>query len=202
MTSHLESREAAYRDAMIGGRIKMLLLFLVCAAPVIASYVTFYFIKPDGRVNYGTLIEPVKPLPELRLNMLDGKPFKLGEFKGKWVLLTFDRADCDNVCTQKLYKMRQLRTMQGKERDRLERVWLITDDGQLSTQTIRENDGMKMLRTAGTAAAREFPVESERADHIYLIDPLGNLMLRYPKDADPMKMHKDLGRLLKYSRIG
>lgn len=202
MTSHLESREAAYRDAMIGGRIKMLLLFLVCAAPVIASYVAFYIIKPDGRVNYGTLIEPARPLPEQSLNMLDGRPFKLGEFKGKWVLLTFDRADCDNVCARKLYKMRQLRTMQGKERDRLERVWLITDDGQLSTQTIRENDGMKMLRAAGTPVAGEFPVAGERIDHIYLIDPLGNLMLRYPKDADPMKMHKDLGRLLKYSRIG
>ena len=84
MTSHLETREAAYREAMIGGRVKLLLLFLVCAAPVVASYVTFYFFRPDGRVNYGTLIEPAKPLPEVTLSLLDGRPFRLAEFRGKW----------------------------------------------------------------------------------------------------------------------
>ncbi len=202
MTSHLESREAAYRDAMIGGRIKLVLLFLVCAAPVIASYLTFYVIKPEGRVNYGTLIEPPRPLPDVTLNQLDGTPFKLGALKGKWVLLTFDRAACEGSCAEKLHMMRQVRTMQGKERDRLERAWLVTDADQLQTQTIREYDGMKMLRAVDSPVVREFPAEGDRADHIYLLDPLGNLIMRYPKNADPKKMHKDLGRLLKYSRIG
>jgi hypothetical protein len=202
MTSHLESREAAYRDAMIGGRVKMLLILLVCAAPVIASYVSYYFIRPDARVNYGTLVDPARPLPDLPLGMLDSKPFRLSEFKGKWVLLTFDRAACEDACQQKLLKMRQLRIMQGKDRDRVERAWLITDSGALTTLLIREYDGMKMLRAADSPLAREFPVEGAREDHIYLIDPLGNLVLRYPKNADPMKMSRDLGRLLKYSGIG
>jgi AhpC/TSA family len=202
MTSHLENREAAYREAMIGGRIKMLLLFLVCAAPVIASYITFYFYKPDGRVNYGTLIEPPRPLPDAALSLLDGKPFHLAEFKGKWVLLTFDKGGCAEACAEKLFKMRQLRTMQGKERERLERAWVITDAEPLSTMLIREHDGMKMLREGNTRLADQFPADGDRADYIYLIDPLGNLMLRYPKAADPMKMTKDFGRLLKYSRIG
>jgi cytochrome oxidase Cu insertion factor (SCO1/SenC/PrrC family) len=202
MTSHLETREAAYREAMVGGRIRMLLIFLVCAAPVIASYVTFYFFRPDGRVNYGTLIQPAKPLPDASLAMLDGKPFRLSEFRGKWVLLTFDGGDCPDVCAEKLFKMRQVRTMQGKERERLERAWIITDQAQLSTQIIREHDGMKMLRAGTSPLVGEFPADGERTDHIYLIDPLGNLVLRYPKNADPMRMNKDLGRLLKYSRIG
>lgn len=202
MTTHLETREDAYREAMIGGRIKMLLIFLVCAAPVVASYVTYYFIKPEGRVNYGVLIEPARPLPDAELTLLDGKPFRLSEFRGKWVLLTFDAGDCPVACADKLFKMRQLRTMQGKERERVERAWLITDNAPLSTMLIREHDGMRMLRAGNSPLAREFPVEGERADHIYLIDPLGNLVLRYPKNADPMKMNKDLGRLLKYSRIG
>lgn len=202
MTNHLESREAAYREAMIGGRIKMLLILLVCAAPVIASYVTFYFIKPAGGVNYGTLIEPAKPLPDLPLGLVDGRPFRLAEFRGKWVLLTFDAAACPAQCADKLFKMRQLRTMQGKDRDRVERAWLITDEGQLSTMIMREYDGTRMLRATGSPLAREFPAAGELHDHIFLIDPLGNLVLRYPKDAEPMKMHKDLGRLLKYSRIG
>jgi cytochrome oxidase Cu insertion factor (SCO1/SenC/PrrC family) len=187
---------------MIAGRIKMLLIFLVCATPVIASYVTFYFFRPEGRINYGTLVEPVKPVPDAPLAQLDGKPFHLSEFKGKWVLLSFDGGACAVECTDKLFKMRQLRTMQGKERDRLERVWVITDELPLSTQLIREYDGTKMLRAGTYSVANGFPADGARTDHIYLIDPLGNLVLRYPKGADPMKMTKDLNRLLKYSRIG
>ena len=202
MTSHLETREDAYREAMIAGRIKLLLLFLVCATPVIASYVTFYFFRPDGRVNYGTLVEPVKPVPDMPLSMLDGKPYRLSEFRGKWILLTFDGGACAAECTDKLFKMRQLRTMQGKERDRLERAWIITDDVPLKIQIIREYDGTRMLRAGSSPLANTFPADGMRADHIYLIDPLGNLVLRYPKGADPMKMSKDLSRLLKYSRIG
>ena len=202
MTSHLETREDAYREAMIAGRIKLLLLFLVCATPVIASYVTFYFFRPDGRVNYGTLVEPVKPVPDMPLSMLDGKPSRLSEFRGKWILLTFDGGACAAECTDKLFKMRQLRTMQGKERDRLERAWIITDDVPLKIQIIREYDGTRMLRAGSSPLANTFPADGMRADHIYLIDPLGNLVLRYPKGADPMKMSKDLSRLLKYSRIG
>ena len=202
MTSHLETREDAYREAMIAGRIKMLLLFLVCATPVIASYVTFYFFRPEGRVNYGTLVEPVKPVPEVPLALLDGKTLRLSDFRGKWVLLTFDSGACAKDCTDKLFKMRQLRTMQGKERDRLERAWIIIDEVPLTTQIIREYDGTRMLRAGDSLVASAFPAEGVRADHIYLIDPLGNLVLRYPKGADPMKMSKDLSRLLKYSRIG
>ncbi len=202
MTSHLETREAAYRDTISHGRMKMLLILLACAAPVIASYASFYFFKPDGRINHGTLIEPVRPLPDVALGLLGGKPFKLSDFRGKWVLLTTDGGACGGICPDKLFKMRQVRTMQGKERDRIERAWLITDDAPLDTLLIREYDGMKMLRAAGSPLLGEFPAPVNRADHIYLIDPLGNLVLRYPRDADPMKMNKDLIRLLKYSRIG
>ena len=202
MPSHLDTRESAYRDAMTGGRIKLILLLLVCAAPVIASYVTFYFLKPEGRVNYGTLIEPARLLPEVTLATLDGRPYKLSGLRGKWVLLTFDGGACAATCLDKLFKMRQLRTMRGKERERIERAWIVTDDAKLSTTLIREHDEVKILRGADAALMREFPSEGNQTDYIYLIDPLGNLILRYPRDADPARVSRDLGRLLKYSRIG
>ena len=223
MANHLETREAAYRDTIQGGRLKMLLLFLVCAAPVVASYVTFYFVKPDQRINYGELLE-VKPLPDAALTLLDGKPFKLSEFNGKWLLLTLDGGECADACTKKLYNMRQVRTALGKDRDRVERAWIITDDAQLSTMTMREYDGTRMLRTRDSALLRAFPAAAMAvngatnatnnatnyansakgipSDHIYLIDPLGNLVLRFPKNEEPARMKKDLDRLLKYSRIG
>ena len=223
MANHLETREAAYRDTIQGGRLKMLLLFLVCAAPVVASYVTFYFVKPDQRINYGELLE-IKPLPDAALTLLDGKPFKLSEFNGKWLLLTLDGGECADACTKKLYNMRQVRTALGKDRDRVERAWIITDDAQLSTMTMREYDGTRMLRTRDSALLRAFPAAAMAvngatnatnnatnnansakgipSDHIYLIDPLGNLVLRFPKNEEPARMKKDLDRLLKYSRIG
>lgn len=103
-----------------------------------------------------------------------------------------------------LFMMRQLRTMQGKEMERIERVWLITDEQPLETMLMRVNDGTHMLRAPAADVARWLPVEQgERADdHIYLIDPLGNLMMRFPKNADPTKVKKDLAKLLKASAIG
>lgn len=201
MPNHLETREAAYAEAIRNGRLKMLLVLAVCAAPVIASYVSFYFLKPEGRTNYGAIVE-VKPLFASVLTLLDGKPFELREFKGKWVLVMQDSGDCPEACIKKLYAMRQVRLMQGKDRDRIERAWFITDDAALSTMTMREYDGTRMLRARGAALLKEFPAPQRAEDHVYLIDPLGNLVLRFPKDADPARMKKDLDRLLKYSRIG
>ena len=201
MAHHLDTREAAYKEAIRAGRIKMLLVLLVCAAPVIASYVSYYFLKPDGRTNYGSLLE-VKPLPPAPLALLDGKPFAVSEFKGKWVLVTVDGGACGDPCIKKLYAMRQVRLATGKEKDRVERAWLVNDNEALSTMTMREYNGTRMLRAQGAAVLKEFPAASRVEDHIYLIDPLGNLVLRFPKDADPARMKKDLDRLLKYSRIG
>jgi cytochrome oxidase Cu insertion factor (SCO1/SenC/PrrC family) len=206
MTTPLETREDAYRDVIRNGRMKMLLLALVCAAPVIASYVSFYFIKPEGRTNYGDLLLPVQTLPPAILHQLDGSPYPLETLKGKWVMLTIDHGACDKYCQDKLYKMRQVRLMQGKDADRVERAWLIDDDAPLETQLIRAYDGMHMLRAQGAPVLADLPEpnapDAAPRDGIYLIDPLGNLVLRFPKDADPMKMKKDLEHLLRISGIG
>ncbi|HEX4328390.1 MAG TPA: cytochrome C oxidase subunit I [Burkholderiales bacterium] len=204
MTTPLETREDAYRDVIRAGRIKMILILLVCAAPIIASYVTYYFVMPQGRVNYGELVMPVKPVPPAQLHTLDGRPYDFAALKGKWVMLTVDGGACPEACVEKLYKMRQVRAVQGKDADRIELAWLIDDEAQLETRVIRAYDATHMLRAAGTPLLAALPPASGGAlrDHIYLIDPLGNLVLRFPKDAVPEKMKKDLERLLKYSGIG
>ncbi len=202
MANHLETREAAYKEAISSGRLKMLMVFLVCASPVVASYVSYYFLKPDGRTNYGSLVE-VKPVSATPLALLNGRAFSMSELKGKWVLATIDGGACAEACIKKLYGMRQVRLTQGKDKDRVERAWLISDDEALSTTTIREYDGTRMLRAKNSPLLKEFPAPGGRVeDHIFLIDPLGNLVLRFPKDAEPARIQKDLSRLLKYSRIG
>lgn len=183
----------------------MLLVLAVCAAPVIASYFAYYVIQPSGRTNYGTLLDPrAYPTPVLGAKSLDGKPVELSAYRGKWIMLQVDQARCEAACQKKLYEMRQLRTAQGKEMDRVERVWLITDNEPLETVLMREYDGTHMLRAAAPAVQRWLPAAPGATvrDHLYMIDPLGNLMMRFPKDAEPNKIKKDLTRLLKASRIG
>ena len=183
-------------------------LFLViaaCAAPVILSYLTYYVIKPQTRNNYGDLIDPrAYPIPDLGSTDLEGKPASLEQFRGKWILLQVDAAGCDKGCQQKLYYMRQLRLTQGKEMDRIERVWLITDDAPLDIGLMKQYDGTHLLRVDPQKLAAWLPVVdgTKASDHLYMIDPLGNLMMRFPKDPDANKIKKDITRLLKASGIG
>lgn len=188
------------------GRWKLFAVIAICASPLIASYLTYYVIKPEGRTNYGALIDPrAYPIPAgLGTVSLDGKPAALNDYKGKWVMLQVSDAECPEACRKRLHDMRQLRLAQGKDMDRIERVWLITDDKPLETMLMREYDGTHMLRARPDALKAWLPAETGTApaDHIYMIDPLGNLMMRFPKDADPNKMKKDIAKLLKASRIG
>lgn len=187
------------------GRWKLFAVIAVSVAPLIASYLAYYVIKPQGRTNYGMLLDPRSyPMPALGSATLDGKPISLEAYKGKWIMLQVNDADCNDACRKKLYDMRQLRLAQGKDMDRVERVWLVTDDKPLETHLIREYDGTQMIRAKPDLVRAWLPAEPNTsvADHIYMIDPLGNLMMRFPKDADPNKIKKDLSRLLKASRIG
>jgi hypothetical protein len=187
------------------GRWKLLAVVAVCAAPLIASYFTYYVIKPSGRTNYGALIDPrAHPIPAMASTSLDGKPVPLDTYKGKWIMLKVGSSDCQQECQDQLFAMRQLRTMQGKEMERIERVWLITDQEPLETLMLRVNDGTRMLRAPADAVAKWLPVEQggKVEEHIYLIDPLGNLMMRFPAKPDPAKVKKDISKLLKASAIG
>jgi len=179
----------------------MLLIAALCLAPFVAAWIAFYYLQPQGGTNYGELI-PARPLIDPPLRHLDGRPFRLSELRGKWIMLQLDTADCGETCRAKLYNMRQVRLTQGREMERLERVWLILDDAPLETVLMREYDGTRLLRAGGSPLLANFSNGGDLRDHIYLIDPLGNLMLRFPKNADPSRMKKDIARLLQVSRIG
>lgn len=175
------------------------LLLALCIAPVLASYITYYFWQPSAHVNYGELLEP-RPLPDTKLSLTDGRPFHWRELKGKWVLVVVDSGRCDAYCQEKLVHIRQVRLAQSKETERLERVWLITDEASPGAMLLAQHHGTWLIRAAGGDFLKLFPAEGNRADHIYVIDPLGNLMMRYPREADPRRMLKDVARLLRHSK--
>ena len=182
------------------------LLLAVCVAPVLASYTAYYLLPPSGRTNYGALIDPQRPLPPLTLRRPDGVAVPATSLRGSWLMVQVDSGACDAGCEKKLWQMRQVRLTTGKDAERVRRVWLILDDLPLATSVIREYDGTILLRARADEIVAFLPLPDEPAarlaDHVWLIDPLGNLMMRWPKDADPSRMKKDLLKLLKASGVG
>ena len=177
------------------------LVAAVCVAPFVASFAAYYFYQPEGRLNYGELMAD-RQLPVTALKLVDGTAFSLAQLRGKWLFVTADDAACDAYCEKKLWQIRQVRKTQGKYPERIERVWLVTGGGRPAARLHAEYEGTWMVDAAGASLLRALPYSGALADHIYLVDPLGNLVLRYPRDADPGRMKKDLERLLKVSRIG
>ncbi len=198
------------------GRWKLYAVVAICAAPVIASYLVYYYVRPEARSNYGTLIEPQRPMPALHLQTLDGRGVDGASLRGKWLMVMIAGGGCPRACEERLYHLRQVRLTTGKERDRVVRVWLIPDDAPLSTMLIRAYDGTAMLRAdpneiaawlsensgASKLGERSGNIADRISDHIYLVDPLGNLMMRFPIDADPNQTRRDLAKLLRASRVG
>ena len=188
-------------DAPPRSRKTLWLVAAVCIAPFIASFTTYYFYKPEGRVNYGQLMD-AKQLPRTPMTLTDGKPFSLQQLEGKWLFVVVDDAACDAYCEKKLWQIRQVRKTQGKYPERIERVWLVTGQGEPAQRLRSEFDGTWLVRAGGSKVLDALPFESAVTDHIFLVDPLGNLVLRYPREADPSRIRKDVERLLKVSRIG
>jgi cytochrome oxidase Cu insertion factor (SCO1/SenC/PrrC family) len=184
-------------------RLKLALIGLFFALPFAIAWTAYRLHWTSGSTgNYGALVQPPRQVPDGGLVGLDGKPFSLAGLRGKWVMLQFDSAACDAYCERKLYFMRQLRVAQGKDMDRVERVWVLTGGGMPGPLLMRAIEGTHVARAASGAVAAAFAHGGRAEDHIYLIDPLGNLMMQFPRDPDPSKMLKDLQRLLKVSQIG
>ncbi len=182
----------------------MLAVLLVCAAPVIASYFTYYVVRPEGRRNFGELIDPQRPLPAMTTQTLDGQPGELATLKGQWLLLSVAGAACDARCEKNLYFQRQLREALGKEKERLDRVWLVTDEAPVADALRPALASSAVLRVAPVALAQwlEAAAGQRLQDHLYLVDPLGNWMMRFPADMDAAaaaKAKRDLERLLRAS---
>jgi len=189
------------KEKVLSSRIKLIVLMLVILSPVVASYLLHTFnIRPDSTVNYGELIE-VKAIQGTGTNLVDNTIFRSRQLKGKWSLLTIDSGVCDHYCLEKLYLMRQVRLAQHTEKDRVERVWLINDDHQPDPEVVSQYEGTRLVLAKGSDLLQEFPYVSSQLDHIYVIDPMGNLMMRYSSNAEPKKMVDDIKRLLKLSHM-
>ncbi|MFG6429235.1 SCO family protein [Roseateles sp. LYH14W] len=187
------------------GRWKMLLVLAMCAAPVVASYFTFYVVKPSGSA-YGELISPHVDMPaDLPLTDLQGRPVTPASLRGQWLLTVVQGSDCPAACERQLFVQRQLREMLGKERPRVDKLWLIPDAGTPRAEVLaavgQKGAEVTVLRVpADRLAAWLKPADGRKlADHFFIIDPMNRWMERAPAEPEPKKLQGDLSKLLKAS---
>ena len=184
------------------GRLKMFIVLLVCAAPVVASYFTYFVIRPEGRTNYSELVEPLRPIPAaLPLADLQGHPVASESLKGQWLLVVVSGGACDKRCEHYLWLQRQLRETLGREKERVDKIWLIDDGATPPGATLAAIAGATVLRVPRDALAEWLAPAPRHSleQHIYIVDPLGNWMMRVPVDPEPAKFKRDVEKLLRAS---
>jgi hypothetical protein len=203
-TSPAESADfAAVRSRNLRTVAVLAALFLL---PLLASFWMYYggAWRPAGQSNHGELIQPARPLTPARLPALQGGAPVAVPIEGKWQLVYVAAGACDAACEQALVVMRQARLALNNEMTRVERVLLATGECCERELLAREHAGIVALdasQAAGRSLAAAFPAEA-RPHSIYVVDPLGNLMMRHDARANPRGLLNDLKKLLKLSHIG
>jgi len=196
-------------SSLTRGQRTLLLVVALLAMPFLVAFALYWIEwRPAKLANHGQLIEPPQPLPESGLLHADGRPLPTEELRRKWTLIVVNRGECGEACQRDLQQIRQVQVALNKEMMRLRRV-LLGD----SPSTLRADTGLPTIRAAYPDLLLAAPVEGDggqplralldgQAYRFYVVDPLGNVMLRYPADAEMVGMLKDLERLLKYSWVG
>jgi cytochrome oxidase Cu insertion factor (SCO1/SenC/PrrC family) len=194
-------------------RIKLLVILGIFALPVIVAslwHANSDNWRPADTTNYGELIIPARPLAAFSMPSLDGDAITETYLLGRWTLVFIGSAECDALCQTSLYNIRQLRLALNEKMDRVQRLWLLAEAGsnQPLPALLNEHSGLKVAQPdAATLASLLAQFKSEDASvsvtgRLYLVDPQGNLMMRYPADANPKGILKDIQRLLKTSWVG
>ncbi|MDY0066591.1 MAG: hypothetical protein RBS02_09435 [Steroidobacteraceae bacterium] len=190
-------------------RAQLWILIAVFFAPLLIAFLLYYGgagWRPAGRTNHGELIEPARPLPDLELPSMNGERLAFDFQSGKWSLVYIGSGDCDQRCREALTLMRQTRLALNENMTRVQRVFLATgeccDRGYLDDQ----HPGLIVARAdspEGASLVENFPGAAHGGSgRIYIVDPLGNLMMSHTPEVPHKGLLEDLARLLKLSHIG
>ncbi len=189
-----------------------MVVFAIAALPLLVAVgMKLAGWHPTHTINYGQLIQPAKPLQNVHLDLRGGSTLELNDLRHYWVLLTFSHGACIGTCAQNIYKMRQVHVAQGKYEERVRRLLVVLPDDEPGefAEMVRAYPQMKVATgplAEQQALARQLKTPNGDALNeegwIYVIDPVGNYMMRYPPHADPSGIRRDLARLLRVSQIG
>lgn len=178
------------------GRRQLVLMALLFLGPVVAALALYYLnpaLAPSGSVAHGELVDPVLEIPKLD---------EAGTFRGAWTLAVV-ADECGEACTESLVQIRQIRLSLGRDMGRVARVLMLTGNAGAQDALVAAHPGLRVVDAQEpdlVAQAGRFP--GDPASSIYLVDPLGNLMMRFERGTESKWIKKDLKRLLKLSSIG
>jgi len=198
--------------AVRSGRRRLLALAALFFVPLAVAFWMYYAPggwRPSGDASKGDLIDPARPLPELAVPTMDGTPTGAEFLRGRWTMLYVGDGLCDDRCRKALYLTRQTRIALNKDMDRVQRVFLVTDRCCDRAFLAQEHSDLVVALVDDAASARllaPFPtydgVSVAAAGRIYLVDPLGNLLMSYAPAAPEKALLTDVKKLLRLSHIG
>lgn len=205
--TNIDSRSGG-KHAVPGSRGKLYALVALFFAPLLLAFILYYGAagwRPAGSTNNGDLITPARPLPEAALQTADGADLKVAALHGKWTLVYIGAGQCDARCREALTLMRQTRLALSDNMKRVQRLFVATGECCDRTYLEAEQAGLIVARTSDSNFMATFARDAapvEQAGRIYIVDPLGNLMMSYDPGAKPKGLFEDLKKLLKLSHIG
>lgn len=195
-------------DAVPGSRGKLYLLVALFFAPLLLAFLLYYGAdgwRPAGSTNNGDLFTPARPLPEAALQTPEGAELRTAALHGKWTLVYIGSGRCDARCREALTLMRQTRLALNDEMKRVQRLFLAVGECCDRAYLNAEHAGLTIARTSDSNFIATFARDAkpvEQAGRLYIVDPLGNLMMSYDPGARPKGLLEDLKKLLKLSHIG
>jgi hypothetical protein len=206
LSVHSLPKPGAAVRSVISGRFKLFAVLVACSLPVLVAYFVFYVVRPQGEASFGELITPVRPMPLAQAVGLDGIKVPLPSLKAQWLLIKVDGGACTQDCQKQLYVLRQFRLMLGKDMNRIDWLWLINDQADVAPQLRAglKHDSATVLRVDATTLRDWLPVPAgtHQEDFIYVVDPMGNTMMRFPSKLDSAaaaKAKRDMEHLLRAS---
>ena len=181
-------------------RAKLLAIVALFALPIVASFTAYRFFRPAATANYGELLLPPQALPDHNFTLRDGTAFRFGELRERWILVASDSGACPAACAAKLHMTRQVRLALGRNASRVARVFVVDDTHPADAPAFTPAEDLVIASPpAGVVLP---PGAANDRGHVYLVDPRGNVMMRWPSEPEFRGMLKDLERLLKASQIG
>lgn len=188
------------------GRIVFLAIVAIFVIPFVgANY--FYKKAQDGQLwgttNNGILIQPAKPLGEIAAIQADGETFTLKDLRGKWTMLYVATQGCEQDCKQTIFYMRHIWALLNKESHRVKRLLIVDESSKAQLADFLINyPEMMVVTDVGLSLQKQLPADISEEPVIYLVDPIGNVMMAFPQSLDAAKIFKDLKKLLKISQVG
>jgi cytochrome oxidase Cu insertion factor (SCO1/SenC/PrrC family) len=182
---------------------------LAFVAPVALAYIMFFFVDVKSFINHGEILNPIVHISSFKLTDEDNEIIPQAELTFKWRLISFVGKECDQSCESRLYDTRQIHTSLGKDQHRLSRMFIHLEPASESLNKLIDEEHENVIHVNGDVGVIKkslgVNIRSDASitnNEIYIMDPMGNVMMRFTQEQPNKEFLYDLKKLLKASQIG